>query len=91
MDITFKVYDDEIGSGIWFYDSLYADTDDRKRPTRPVDANSIVVKTLRIILCSSCDGVPLKLKKENGQPGILKLSIDWYHFRRLLPVVGQYL
>jgi len=40
-----KVYDNEIGSSILFYDNLYADTDDRKRPTRPVDANSIVVKT----------------------------------------------
>ena len=38
--------------------------------------NSIVVKTLRMVLCSSRDGVPLKLKKENGRPGILKLSID---------------
>jgi len=43
MDITFKVYDDEIGSGIWFYNSLYADTDDRKNKSRPVEANSIVV------------------------------------------------
>ena len=53
------------------------DTDNRKRPSRPVDANSIVVKTLRMVLCSSRDGVPLKLKKENGRPGILNyLSID---------------
>jgi len=29
-----------------------------------------------MVLCSSRDGVPLKLKKENGRPGILKLSID---------------
>jgi len=55
---------------------LYGDTDDRKNRTRPVDANSIVVKTLRMVLCSSRDSVPLKLKKENGQAGILKLSID---------------
>ena len=86
MDSTFKVYDDEIGSSIWFYDSLYTDTDDRKRPTRPVDANSIVVKTLRMVLCSSRDGVPLKLKKDNGRPGILN-----YQSQPLLAVVGQYL
>ena len=55
---------------------LYRDTDDRKNRTRPVEADSTVVKTLGTILCSSRDGVPLKLKKENGQPGILKLSID---------------
>ena len=86
-----KVYDDEIGSGIWFYDSLYADTDDRKRPTRPVNADSIVVKTLRMVLCSSCDGVPLKWKKENDRPGSFKISIDWYHFRPLLVWIINYI
>ena len=55
---------------------LYGDTDDHKRPTRPVEADSIVVKTLGTVLCSSRDGVPLKLKKENDRPGILKISID---------------
>ena len=45
---------------------LDGDTNDRKNLTRPVKADSIVVKTLRIVLCSSSDGVPLKLKKENG-------------------------
>ena len=55
---------------------LYGDTDDRKNRTRPVEADSTVVKMLRMVLCSSRDGVPLKLKKENGRPGILKLSID---------------
>ena len=70
---------------------LYADTDDRKRPTRPIKAYPIVVKTLRTVLCSSCDGVPLKLKKEHGRPGSLKLSMDWYHFRPLLAVDGQQL
>ena len=70
---------------------LAGDTDDRKRPTRPVEAGSIVVKMLGTLLGSSRDGVPLKLKKENGRPGRLKLSIDWYHFRPLLAVVGQYL
>ena len=39
---------------------LYADTDDCNRPTRPVEADSIVVKTLRTVLCSFHDGVPLK-------------------------------
>ena len=55
---------------------LYGDTDDCKNRTRPVKADSTVVKTLGTVLCSSRDGVPLKLKKLNGRPGILKLSID---------------
>jgi len=70
---------------------LDRDTDDRKNLTRPVKADSIVVKTLWPVLCSSHDGVPLKWKNENGRPDRLKISIDWYHFRTLLPVVGQYL
>ena len=41
---------------------LDGETDDRKRPTRHVKADSIVVKTLWTVLCSSRDGVPLKLK-----------------------------
>ena len=90
MDITFKVYDDEIGSSIWFYNSLYADTDDRIWPIIPVEADSIVLKILRAVLGSSCDGVPLNCKKENSRPGSLKLSIDWYHFRPPLGDVGQY-
>ena len=49
---------------------LYRDTDDRKNRTRPVEADSKVVKTLGTVLCSYRDGVPLKLKKENGRPGI---------------------
>ena len=52
---------------------------------------SIVVKTMRTIVCSSHDGLPLKLKKENRQPDSLKLSIKWCQFRPLLAVVGQYL
>ena len=55
--------------------------DDPFRPIRPVKADSIVVKTLRMVLCSSHDGIPFKLKKENGRPYSLKLYIDWYHFR----------
>jgi len=31
------------------------------------------VKTLGTVLCSSRDGVPLKLKKENGRPGSFKI------------------
>ena len=54
------------------------DTDDHKRPTQPVEADPIDVKTLWTVLCSSHDCVPLKWKKENGQPGSLKLSIHWY-------------
>ncbi len=39
---------------------LYKDTDDRKNKSRPVEADPTVVKTLRTVLCSSHDGVPLK-------------------------------
>ena len=68
------------------------DTDDHILNIRPVEADSIVVKTLRTVLCSSRNGVLLKfIKKENGRLGSLELSIDWYHFRPLLAVVGQYL
>ena len=42
---------------------LDGDTDDRKNLTQPVEADSTVVKTLGTVLCSSRDGVPLKLKK----------------------------
>ena len=45
---------------------LDEDTDDCNRPTQPVEADSKVVKTLGTVLCSSHDGVPLKLKKENA-------------------------
>ena len=69
------------------YQGSKEDTDDRKRPTRPVEADSIVVKTLRTVLYSFRDGVSLKLKKKNGRPDSLKISIDWYHFQPLSPVV----
>ena len=40
---------------------LDGDTDYCKNLTRPVEADSIVVKTLwTVVLGSSCDGVPLK-------------------------------
>jgi len=55
---------------------LDGDTDDRKNLTRPVEADSTVVKTLGTVLCSTRDGVSLKLKKENGRSGSFKLSID---------------
>jgi hypothetical protein len=70
---------------------LYGDTDNRKNRTRPVEADSTVVKTLGTVLCSSRDGVPIKLKKKNGRPGSFKIPIDWYHFRPLIPADGQYL
>jgi len=65
---------------------LNANKDDRILPIRPVEADPFVVKTLRTVLCSSHDGVPLKWKKENGRPGSLKIYIDWDHFRPLLAV-----
>ena len=70
---------------------LDGDTDDRKNLTRPVETDSTVVKTLWTVLCSSHNGIPLKLKKEKGQPASFKLPIDWYHFRPLLAADGQYL
>ena len=70
---------------------LYGDTDDRKNHTRPVKDDSTVVKTLGTVLCSSHDGVSLKLTKENGRPGSFKIPINWYHFRPLLAADGQYL
>ena len=36
-----------------------------KNKSRPVEADPTVEKTLGTVLCSSHDGVPLKLKKEN--------------------------
>ena len=42
---------------------LDRDTGDHKNLARQVEADSIVVKTLWTVLVSSCDGVPLKLKK----------------------------
>jgi len=70
---------------------LYGDTDNRKNRTRPAEADSTVAKTLGTVLCSSRDGVPFKLNKENGRPGSFKIPIDWYHFRPLLAADGQYL
>jgi len=68
---------DEIGSGTWFYNSLYADTDARKNKSRPVEADPTGEKTLGTVLCSSRDGVPLKLKKKKADQAVLKyLSID---------------
>jgi len=63
---------------------LDGDTDDCKRPTRPVKADSIVVKMLWTVLCSSHDGVPLNEKR-------IMANQNWYHFRPLVAVVGQYL
>ena len=40
----------------------------------------------KIILCLS-----FKIKKRNGEPDSLNLSIDWCHFRAQLAEVGQYL
>ena len=55
---------------------LYGDIDDRKRPIRPVEADSIVVKTLGIVFCSSRDGVPLKCKRKMADQAVKKyLSI----------------
>jgi len=42
-----------------------------------VEADPTVEKTLGTVLCSSRDGVPLKLKKEMADQAVLKyLSID---------------
>ena len=42
------------------YGGLTGGTNDRIKPGRPVDADSIVAKTLKPFSCPSPDGVPLK-------------------------------
>ena len=52
---------------------LYADTDNSILPIQPVQADSIVVKMLRMIICSSCDGVPFKMKKRKTATSQFKI------------------
>jgi hypothetical protein len=33
-------------------------------------AISLIFKLLKMVLCSACDGVPLKFKKKNGGPPV---------------------
>ncbi len=51
--------------------------------------NSIVVKTLIPVLCSSHDGVPLKFKKQTKQHYSSSMQILWAWFRPLLDLTGQ--
>jgi hypothetical protein len=48
-----------------------------------------IIKPLKMVLCSSCDGVPLKFKKKNGQASSLTECLAQY--RPLLKFAGQYL
>ncbi len=50
-----------------------------------------IFKPLKIVLCSSCDGVPLKFKKKNGWASSLLARIIWAYYWPLLEFAGQYL
>ncbi len=39
-----------------------------------------IFKLLKMVLCSSCDGVPLKCKKNNGQASSLQVQIIWVYY-----------
>jgi hypothetical protein len=41
-----------------------------------------------MVLCSSCDSVPLKFKKKNGQSSSLPARIIWAQYRPLLDFAG---
>jgi hypothetical protein len=54
--------------------------------------NSIVVKTLKLVLCSSRDGVLLKFKKHTWRQYSSSLRIVWaWFFRPLLNLAEHYL
>ncbi len=50
-----------------------------------------IFKPLKMVFCSSCDGVPLKFKKKNGRASSLAAQIILAYYRPLLEVAGQYL
>jgi hypothetical protein len=50
-----------------------------------------VVKTLKPVLCSSRDGVPLNIKKKYFRYYSLSVRIILAQFRPLLHLAGQYL
>ncbi len=53
--------------------------------------NSIVVKALKSVFCSSRDGVPLKFKKQTWRQYSSSIRIVWAWFWPLLNLAGQYL
>ncbi len=50
-----------------------------------------IVKPLKLVFCSSCDGVPLKFKNKNGRASSLTAQIIWAYYWTLLEFAGQYL
>jgi hypothetical protein len=44
-----------------------------------------------MVVCSYCDGVPLKFKKKNGRASSLAAQIIWAYYWPLLEFAGQYL
>ncbi len=50
-----------------------------------------IFKPLKMVFCSSCDGVALNLKKENGRASSLPEQIIWAYYWPLLEFAGQYL
>ena len=85
-----------VDKGILFIFSIYdisnrpySDTNWRIRPIRQEKSYSIVVKMLKLVLGSACDGVPLKCKKENGRPYSLTIRIVRAQFRPPIVFAGQ--
>jgi hypothetical protein len=50
-----------------------------------------IFKLLKMVLFSSCDGVPLKLKKKNWRASSLSAQIIGAYYWPLLEFTGQYL
>ncbi len=44
-----------------------------------------------MVFCSSCDGVPLKLKKKHERASSLPAQIIWTYYGPFLEFAGQYL
>jgi hypothetical protein len=48
-----------------------------------------LLKPLKMVLCCSCDGVPLKFKKKNWRTSSLPARIIWASYWPLLEFAGQ--
>jgi hypothetical protein len=49
-----------------------------------------IFKPLKMVLCSSCDGIPLKFKNKNGQASSLPAQIIWAYYWPLLEFAGPW-
>jgi hypothetical protein len=76
---------------VWarFLRSLYGGRPLQDFVNSAIKFNSIVVKTLKPVLCSSCDSVPLKFKKQTWRQYNSSMPIVWDWFRPLLNLAGQ--